>query len=96
MNKLTLPKSCCSCQHYTPIGFKDDEHCPHTYKNGIGKETGRKTRTRYGRCSKTKTEVFMTELCPNYKQEPYINVVDVTNRPAPMNPHQVSLDLGAA
>lgn len=38
MNKLTLPKSCCSCQHYTPIGFKDDEHCPHTYKNGIGKK----------------------------------------------------------
>lgn len=92
MNRITFPKACCSCQHYTPIGFKDDEHCPHAYKNCLGKETGKKTRTRFGRCKLNKANVFMTEICASYKQEECINVVPVQNRPEPLETHQVKLE----
>ncbi|MER2492359.1 hypothetical protein [Catenovulum sediminis] len=91
LKQITMPKACCSCQNYTPKGFKEDEHCP--FYDGVVYKT-RKTRTRYGVCSKTKTDVFMTEICPNYKQEECIGVVEVENRPAPMQPHQVSFNLG--
>lgn len=87
--QITMPKACISCQNYTGKGFKEDEHCPFYGRWGYENQT----RTQYGHCSVTKTNVFMTEICPNYVQEECVEVVEVENRPTPMQPHQISLGL---
>jgi hypothetical protein len=85
MDKITMPKACISCQHFEFIGTTHDEHCPFV---AAYKWEAKPTRTKYGKCSVTKTNVFITELCPSYKQELCIDVVNVPNRPAPMQPRQ--------
>jgi len=88
MDKITMPKSCISCQNFKFKGTTHDEHCPFV---AADQWSAKPTRTKFGQCAVTKTNVFITELCPSYEQEPYINVVPVTNRPSPMQPHQNQL-----
>jgi hypothetical protein len=88
MNKITLPKACISYQNFEFIGTANDEHCPFAAHYAWQQKP---TRTRYGKCAVKKTNVFITELCPSYEQELFIDVVDVTNRPHPMQPQQTQL-----
>lgn len=85
-NLITMPKACISCQAYKHIGKADDKHCPHTDWRGQSK-----TKTRYGQCQVHKTQVFITELCNQYQQEPFIEVVDADNRPEAKQPRQERL-----
>lgn len=86
MNLITMPKSCISCQNYEHKGMANDEHCPHT--NRLGEQ---KSRTKYGKCTAHKTEVFITEICNQYHQEELINVQVVTNRPTAKQTRQERL-----
>ncbi|MFU2508669.1 hypothetical protein [Pseudoalteromonas sp. ASV78] len=86
INKITMPKACISCQAYKHIGKTDDPHCPHTDWRGQAK-----TKTRYGKCQTHGTQVFITELCNQYQQEPFIEVVDADNRPTAKQPRQERL-----
>lgn len=86
MNALiTMPKSCISCQHFEFKGTAEDEHCPFKPSDPWKPAP---TKTKYGVCSKVKANVFITEICPSYTAEPYIQVTPVPNRPAPMQPRQ--------
>lgn len=85
---IQMPKACISCMSFELVGFKQDEYCPHRepYSNRP------KAKTRYGKCNAHKKHAFITEICGSYQQDDLIDVIDVTNRPAPLEPHQESLN----
>ncbi|MEI8647434.1 hypothetical protein P4S73_04810 [Paraglaciecola sp. Hal342] len=90
LSMITLPKACISCQHFTHKGTAEDKHCPFKASDAWAPKP---TKTKYGNCSVCKADVFITEICPSYKAEPYIHVVAVANRPEPMQPRQTPLFL---
>lgn len=81
---IRMPKACISCQSFNMEGWADDSMC--LYKGDYFRPTP--TRTQFGTCSVHHKKCFCTEICGSYKQDDLIDVVDVTNRPAPMTPHQ--------
>ena len=85
---ITMPKSCVSCQSFTYVGVAEDEHCPFP---AVDDWSPKPTRTKFGNCSTCRANVFITEICPSYEADPYIDVVEVINRPAPMEPRQNQL-----
>ncbi|WP_379945101.1 hypothetical protein OZ656_06250 [Marinobacter sp. LM1] len=76
--QLQMPLACISCEHYSQVGHDDDKHCPFT--NRWGETHGR---TSYGQCDLHGQEVFATEICNSHEPEPFVELVDVTNRPEP-------------
>lgn len=88
MLQMKLPKSCIACNHFTVMGYKEDKYCPY-----VEKYTGRqKSRTQFGECRAHNKKVFCTELCDSFAYDDnYIEVVDVANRPEPLEPHQAEL-----
>lgn len=75
-----MPKACISCEHYQHKGYANDQHSPFISQ-----------RVQYGDCSKSRAQVFATEICGTYQSIPGITLIDVTNRPAPMEPRQDAL-----
>lgn len=80
MFQCGMPKACISCERYEFKGYANDEHTP--FRSG---------RVPYGECSKLDSQVFATEICNTYEPMPGITLIDVTNRPAPMEPRQEAL-----
>lgn len=76
--QVQMPRACVSCDHYSHSGYAEDKHCPYTNRWGESSE-----RTQYGRCDLHGTEVFATEICNSHEPEPFVHLVDVTNRPEP-------------
>lgn len=81
ISKVSMPKACVSCQHFQHIGRCADEYSPHKTSWGA-----RKLNTKYGQCHHHLIEVFATELCKQFKQEPDADVFPVENRPKPKEP----------
>ncbi len=88
ISKISMPKACVSCQHFKHLGRCADEYSPH--KTSWGE---RKLNTKYGKCSIHLTEVFATELCKQFSQEPDAEVFPVENRPEPKEPRQVTVNV---
>lgn len=85
--KIQMPKACISCNHYTGTGFANDDLSPvRDMDSGA-----RVSRCQYGTCSAHCKDVFCTELCGSYEADDLIEVVDVANRAAPLQPHQEML-----
>ncbi|MGP4843355.1 hypothetical protein ACTXGQ_04420 [Marinobacter sp. 1Y8] len=78
--QLQMPRACISCEHYSHAGYDEDRHCPFT---GPHASSPKPTRTQWGRCDLHGTEVFATEICNSHEPEPFVHLVDVTNRPGP-------------
>lgn len=81
MQKITLPKCCVSCEHYTHKGYDNDILCP--FKN--------KSRTAFGECKKHKSNVFSTEICNLFEKIEGIDVTCVLNRERPKEVRQDKL-----
>lgn len=78
ISKVEMPKACISCKKFCPKGFAKDEYSP--FEKPFNKPM---PKTQYGKCEKTKSSVFATEICIGYEQEPNADVFDVSNRPEP-------------
>ena len=76
--QLQMPKACISCEHYAHAGYAEDQHCPFS---GGSASAPKPTRTPYGQCDLHGCEVFATEICNSHEPEPFVHLVDVTNRP---------------
>jgi len=81
---IQMPKACISCTKFEAKGKRADEHCP--FKNSFTGQRG--TRTQYGHCNMHSKAVYGTEICNSYEQDDLIEVVEVENRPEPLEPHQ--------
>lgn len=86
ISPITMPKACVSCQFFKHIGRCADKYSPH--KPAWGEKI---STTKYGKCNLHMTEVFITELCEQFKQEPHTEVYPVKNRPRPKEPRQAIL-----
>lgn len=78
--QLRMPRACISCEHYSHAGHDEDRHCPFTSQYASAPKP---TRTPFGRCDLHGAEVFATEICSSHAPEPFVHLVDVTNRPEP-------------
>ncbi|EDM46245.1 hypothetical protein [Marinobacter algicola] len=78
--QIQMPRACDSCEHYKPVGWDEDKHCPF---KGQSASSPKPTRTPFGQCDLHGTEVFATEICNSHEPEPFVHLVDVTNRPEP-------------
>lgn len=78
--QIEMPRSCISCEHYSHAGYDDDKHCPFSRSSASAQKP---TRTPYGQCNLHGSEVFATEICNSHEPEPFVQLVDVTNRPEP-------------
>lgn len=81
--KITMPKACISCNHFTGTGYKADSINPMRDQFG-----GRISRSQFGSCSAHCKDVYATEICGSFEHDDLIAVVEVENRAEPMQPHQ--------
>lgn len=86
--QLRMPRACISCEHYSHEDYAEDEHCP--FKPQFA-SSPKPTRTPWGQCNLHGAEVFATEICNSHEPEPFVHLVDVTNRPEPRTPIQERL-----
>lgn len=76
ISKVEMPKACISCQTFCPKGYAEDKYSPF-----VARFNKPKPKTQYGRCESQQRDVFATELCGQYEQEPNAIVFEVKNRP---------------
>ena len=88
ISKISMPKACVSCVHFKHLGRCADKYSPHKPSWGDKIAT-----TKYGKCSRHMTEVFATELCKQFSQEPDAEVFPVENRPEPKEPRQATVNV---
>lgn len=86
--KIGMPKACASCTKYQHRGYDEDEYCPFQKRSALYDQP---TKTPYGRCQQHGIEVFATQICSNYDQEPHAVALPVENRPYPRIPIQQDL-----
>lgn len=86
--RIQMPRACDSCEHYQPVGFDEDKHCPFARQSASAPKP---TRTPYGRCDLHGCEVFATEICNSHEPEPFVDLVEVINRPEPRTAIQEKL-----
>ena len=76
ISKVELPKACISCQAFRVKGFAEDKYSPF-----VARFNKPEPKTQYGRCESSGNDVFVTEICERYQQEPNTIVFVVKNRP---------------
>lgn len=86
--KIQMPKACVSCIHYSAAGYKEDSQSPipRDYRSAS-------KRDQFGSCALHAKAVYFTEICGAFKGDDLIEVVAISNRAEPMNPHQEVLAL---